>query len=73
MTFIRPDGIPAFVLSMFADYKDGEVRLGEGLTDYKWVTLEEAKNYNLIPGIYEELEMLDKLLKGEDINEWKKS
>lgn len=70
LTFIRPDGIPSFVLSMFADYKDGEVILGEGLTDYKWVTLEEAKNYKLIPGIYEELEMLDKLLKGEDVGDW---
>ena len=70
LTFIRPDGIPAFVLSMFADYKGGDVRLGEGLTDYKWVTLEEAKNYKLIPGIYEELEMLDRLLKGEDVGDW---
>jgi 8-oxo-dGTP diphosphatase len=72
LTFIRPDNIPTFVLSMFADYKNGEVKLGEGITDYAWVNLEEAKSYNLIPGIYEELVMLDKFLKGEKIGEWKK-
>lgn len=72
LTFIRPDNIPAFVLSMFAAYKSGEVNLGEGITDYAWVTLEEAKSYRLIPGIYEELVMLDKHLKGEKIGGWKK-
>ncbi len=72
LTFIRPDGIPTLVLSMYSNYKNGEVKLGEGLTEYAWVTLEEAKNYSLIPGIYEELEMIDRKLNGEEINEWKK-
>jgi hypothetical protein len=31
------------------------------------VTLEEAKGYDLIEGIYEELVMLDKTLQGEGI------
>lgn len=72
LAFIRPDGVPTLVLSMFADYKGGDVVLGEGLTDHAWVTLEEAKNYKLIDGIYEELEMLDRLLKGESIGVWQK-
>ncbi|OGJ21239.1 hypothetical protein A3K73_02365 [Candidatus Pacearchaeota archaeon RBG_13_36_9] len=72
LTFVRPDGIPSLVLSMFAEYKSGEVKLGEGLTEYAWVTLEDAKNYKLIQGIYEELEMLDKSLKGKKIGEWGK-
>jgi 8-oxo-dGTP pyrophosphatase MutT (NUDIX family) len=70
LTFIRPDGVPALTLSMFAKHKTGEVKLGEGLTDYAWVDLEGAKKYNLIPGIYEEIEMLDKHLKGESLGEW---
>jgi 8-oxo-dGTP diphosphatase len=63
MTFIRPDKIPVVIVSLFADHKEGSVTLSDDLTDHKWVTLEEAKDYKLISGIYEELEMLDKLLK----------
>jgi len=72
LAFIRPDNIPVVVISLFADHHDGEIKLCEDLIDYAWVTLEEAKNYELIEGIYEELEMLDKLLKGEKVGEWKK-
>lgn len=69
--FIRPDNVPAVVVSLFADYDSGEVKLSEDLTEYKWVDLEEAKNYDLISGIYEELEMVKKQLKGEITGEWK--
>jgi len=72
MTFIRPDEIPVLVISLYADSFEGDVKLSNDMIDYKWVSLEEAKNYDLIEGIYEELEMLDKLLKGERVEEWKK-
>ncbi|MDD4122807.1 MAG: NUDIX domain-containing protein [Candidatus Pacebacteria bacterium] len=68
MSFIRPEGIPAIIVSLYADYESGEIKLENSLTDYKWVTLEESKKVDLIEGIYEELEMLDKFLKtGEAI------
>ena len=63
MTFIRPDGIPVVILSYYCDYKSGDVQLNEESVDYKWVTLEEAKNYDLIEGILEEIEMVDKIKK----------
>jgi len=66
LTFIRPDGIPVVVLSYFCDWKQGEVKLNEENIDYKWVTSEEAKNYDLISGIRGEIEMVDKILKGEN-------
>ena len=72
LAFIRPDGVPTVVASFFADYKSGNVKLSNDLTDYAWVNLEEAKKYELIEGIYEELEMLDFHLKGNSIDEWKK-
>jgi len=72
MTFVRPDGIPTLIIGLFADHHNGDVKLNEELIDYAWVSLEEAKNYSLIEGIYEELEMLDKYLKGENIGEWGK-
>jgi 8-oxo-dGTP pyrophosphatase MutT (NUDIX family) len=68
MTFIRPDGIPVVVLSYYCDYKSGKVRLSEESVDFKWVSLKEAKNYDLIEGIYEEIEMVDKVLKKGSIS-----
>nr|MBI4156271.1 NUDIX domain-containing protein [Candidatus Woesearchaeota archaeon] len=72
LTFIRPDNIPVFIISLYADYKDGEIKLCKDMQDYAWVKLEDAKNYDLIAGIYEELEMLDNYLNGKKMGEWKK-
>jgi ADP-ribose pyrophosphatase YjhB (NUDIX family) len=66
ITFIRPDGIPVVILSYWAHYKSGEAQAGEDNIDFKWATLEEAKNYDLIPGIWEEIEMVDKIIKDEN-------
>lgn len=73
LVFIRPDNIPTVIASMFAHTECEAVRLSEELTQHAWVTLEEAKNYELIDGIYEELELLEKHLKGEELTEWKSS
>ena len=38
-------------------------RLDEDSTDYKWVTVAEAKNYDLIEGIFEEIKRnMDKII-----------
>jgi 8-oxo-dGTP pyrophosphatase MutT (NUDIX family) len=66
MTFIRPDNVPVLVLSYYAPYVSGEVKLDEDAVDSAWVTLEEAKDYELIDGIWSEIQMADKLLKGAD-------
>ncbi len=63
LAFIRPDGIPVITLSYWANYKSGKVKLDEDSIDFKWVSLKEAKKYDLIDGIWEEIEMVDKLLK----------
>ena len=59
LVFIRPDGVPVVTLSYYCDYKSGEVKLNEENTDSKWVSAEEAKNYDLIEGILTEIEMVD--------------
>lgn len=71
LTFIRPDNIPTVVVSFFAYHDSGKVNLSKDLTEYAWVDLKESKNFELIGGIYEELDMLDNLLKGQ-VSEWKK-
>ncbi len=70
LVFIRPDGIPVVVISLYGDYAGGEVKLSEESIDYAWVNLEEAMDYKMIDGIFEELEMLDKVLKGSKVVEW---
>ena len=65
LTFIRPDGIPILVLSFYAPYTSGEAKFDadkQDTVDCRWVTLAEAKDLDLIPGIYEELEMVEKLI-----------
>lgn len=59
--FIRPDGIPVFVMSYCAEYISGEVKLEDGMTDFAWVTSEEAKRYDMIESIPGEMEIADKL------------
>src|SRR3989344_1888854 len=63
LTFISPAGVPCLVISYYAPYVSGEVKLDEDAVEYKWATLAEAKELDLIKGIYEEIEMVDKLLK----------
>jgi 8-oxo-dGTP pyrophosphatase MutT (NUDIX family) len=67
LTFLRVDGIPVFCLSCYAPYIGGEVRIDldpDGDTiDYAWVTLEEAKKYDLLAGIWDEIRQIDEILK----------
>ncbi len=63
LVFIRPDGYPVVTLSYWAQHKDGEVLLSKDLTDYAWVTAEEAKKYDLIDGIWDEIKMVDDIFK----------
>ncbi len=67
LVFIRPDGIPVLTLSYYAKYKTGDVVLEEGdSTEYKWITAEEAKDLDMISGIAGEIEMVDRIIKGEN-------
>ena len=65
-------GVPSLVISAMADYESGDIKLQEEETDkFEWVSLEEAKNYDLIDGIYDELIMADNKRKGIK-TEWKR-
>jgi len=62
ITFVRPDGVPTLIVSLICDYKDGEIKLCDELTEHAWVDIEEAKNYDLIDGMYDELKMVHDVL-----------
>jgi 8-oxo-dGTP pyrophosphatase MutT (NUDIX family) len=70
---IDKEGTPILVISCMADWDTGEVVLQESETDQSaWVSLEEAKGYDLIGGIYEELKMAEARRNGVRA-EWKKA
>jgi 8-oxo-dGTP pyrophosphatase MutT (NUDIX family) len=71
LVFIRPDNIPVATLSYYCKYRAGEVKLNDENVDYKWITTKEAKDYDLISGIAEEIEMVDQILKGKDASKVK--
>ena len=69
LAFIRPDGIPVITMSFYTPYKSGEVKLDEDAVEYAWVSYEEAKGYDLIDGILDEIRMVDEILKGKSEEE----
>jgi 8-oxo-dGTP diphosphatase len=65
-------GYPVLIVSCIADYASGKIKLQKEETDdFAWVTYEEAKNYKLIDGIYNELTVTEQKRKGKKV-EWKK-
>lgn len=66
ITFIRPDGVPVVILSYYGDFKSGDVKLNEENIDYAWVSFEEAKAYDLVEGLLAEIEMVDRILRGDN-------
>lgn len=66
---VHEDGAPSLVISCLAEYDSGEVKLQpEECQDHAWVDLKEAKNYDLIDGIYDELAMADDVARGKPID-----
>ncbi len=70
---VHKDGAPSLVISCLAEYESGEITLQAAEADQSaWVDLEEARDYDLIDGIYDELKMADDQRRGEK-REWQKS
>ena len=70
---VHKDGAPSLVISCMADWESGEVTLQESETDkYAWVSLEEAKDYDLLDGIHDELSMAEARRSGQK-GEWKRA
>ena len=72
MAYVRSDCIPCIIVSLYAYTKDENIKLSNELIEYAWVNLEEAKTYDLIEGIYEEIKILDNHLKSGGSINWKK-
>src|SRR3989344_8094609 len=64
LALIRPNGFSTIIVSLHAEHDHGEVKLKEDeLVDYAWVNLAQAKEYDLIENIYEQIEKVDAFYK----------
>jgi len=63
MTFIRPDKIPVVILSFYASYKNGEVVLDKDSINHAWANYEEAREYDMVEGLIDEIKMVDEKIK----------
>lgn len=62
LAFIRPNGFSTLIISLYAEHDEGDVKLNQDeLVDHKWVTMEEAKDYDLIENIYEQMQKVDNI------------
>lgn len=62
LAFIRPNGFSTLIVSLYAEHDSGEVKLNEDeLVEHAWVSLDEAKNYDLIENIYEQMTRVDEI------------
>ena len=61
---------PSLVISCLADYVNGDVVMDQSMIDFRWVSLQEAKEIDLIEGIYEELAMANQVLEGKNVGQW---
>lgn len=56
MALVHNDGSPSIIISCVAEYVSGDVVLQEEETDkFKWVSIDEAKRYSFVGGIYNEM------------------
>ncbi len=70
---VHKDGTPSLVISCVAAHAGGEVALDPAESDaFAWVTLAEAKEYELIDGIYDELAMAEAKRRGGRF-EWRRA
>ena len=68
LAFIRPNGFSTVIISLYGEYEDGKVVLdNEELVDFAWVDINEAKNYDLIENIYEQIEKVDGIFRNGGI------
>lgn len=70
LAYIRSDDIPTIIISLYCDYDSGKIKLSKELTEHVWITADEIDKYEFLPGLKEEIEMIDKVLKEDKRQVW---
>lgn len=59
------------IVSLFGYSVSDNVKLNKDLSQYKWVSIEKTKNYDVLECIAEEIEIAYHFLKTDKVLEWK--
>jgi 8-oxo-dGTP pyrophosphatase MutT (NUDIX family) len=66
LVFIRPNGCSTIIISLHGEYSAGDVKLAKDeLVEHAWVTLDEARRFDLIENIYAQIAEVEKLHSAE--------
>lgn len=71
LAYIRSDNIPTMIISLYCDYDSGKVMLSDELIEHAWVTVNDLNKYKFVPGLREEIELVDSVLKKGKQDMWK--
>ncbi len=63
LTLIQGDTTPVLVLSYFAEYVSGEVKLDEDSVEFAWISINDISKHDLIDGVDHELKLVDEILR----------
>lgn len=70
LSYIRSDDIPTIILSFYCDYASGRIKLSDELIDHAWVSIDKLKKYKFVPGLREEIELIDEVHRKEKATTW---
>ncbi len=63
VVFIRPDNVPVVLIIFALKFKKGKVKIPPDFENFAWVNEKEARKFDLIEGIEEEIEQTIKIYK----------
>lgn len=71
LAYVRSDGVPTIIISLYCDYESGKIKLSDELIDYAWITADKLGKYKFVPGLREEIELVDNILKKGKQGMWR--
>lgn len=60
---VQDKNLHLICLVYYTLYKNGNIKLNEEHTEFKWIITDERNNYDLVGGTAEEIQKVDKILK----------
>ncbi len=70
LAYMRSDDIPTLIISLYCDYRSGQINLSDEFVESAWVKKRELDQYQFVPGLKEEIEMVADIVQGKSVKPW---